>query len=129
MNFLRFTKTWTVAQGESSSSDIVNHSKYEDDTSTQEQHWGEILERTVSKQNLMMVNGASRTNGTAVLTQTLPNPKRSVANSDFRSTLSLEIKSKNRIVVNVPNSPELYHAWKKGEICDSAYKTYLFYGT
>lgn len=93
---------------QSSSSDFVNQSKYEEDTSTQEQHWGEILERTVSKQNLMMVNG-SRTNGTAVSNQTLP--KRSAAataataNSEFRSTLSLEVKSQNRIVVNVPNSP------------------------
>ena len=32
------------------------------DTPTQEQHWGEILERTVSKQNLMLVNVG--TNGT-----------------------------------------------------------------
>ena len=106
MNFLRFTKTWMVTQ--SSSSDFVNQSKYEDDTSTQEQHWGEILERTVSKQNLMMVNG-SRTNGTAILTsnQTLPKRSAAAANSEFRSTLSLEVKSQNRIVVNVPNSPVL----------------------
>ena len=66
------------------------------DTSTQEQHWGEILERTVSKQNLMLVNG--RTNGN-VLTQTLP--KRNKSNSsEFKSTLSLELKSQNRIIVN-----------------------------
>jgi len=106
MNFLRFTKTWMVTQ--SSSSDFVNQSNYEDDTSTQEQHWGEILERTVSKQNLMMVNG-SRTNGTAILTsnQTLPKRSAAAANSEFRSTLSLEVKSQNRIVVNVPNSPVL----------------------
>ena len=32
------------------------------DTPTQEEHWGEILERTVSKQNLMLVNVG--TNGT-----------------------------------------------------------------
>ena len=88
-----------VSQGENSSTNFVNSSKYEDDTSTQEQHWGEILERTVSKQNLMLVNG--RTNGTA-LTQTLP--RKSNVNSEFKSTLSLELKSQNRIIVNVnPN--------------------------
>ena len=37
----------------------------QDDISTQEQHWGEILERTCSKQNLMFLNG----NGAIVFNQ------------------------------------------------------------
>ena len=40
----------------------VIHVVDEMDTPTQEEHWGEILERTVSKQNLMLVNVG--TNGT-----------------------------------------------------------------
>ena len=47
--------------GTTSSTEVI-HVVDEMDTPTQEQHWGEILERTVSKQNLMLVNVG--TNGT-----------------------------------------------------------------
>ena len=50
-----------ISVGTTSSTEVI-HVVDEMDTPTQEQHWGEILERTVSKQNLMLVNVG--TNGT-----------------------------------------------------------------
>ena len=38
----------------------INTDEYDEENSrNQEKHWGEILERTVSKTNLMLVNGTT----------------------------------------------------------------------
>ena len=37
----------------------INTDQNDEENSHQEKHWGEILERTVSKTNLMLVNGTT----------------------------------------------------------------------
>ena len=66
---MTLSKTWSVKHGSdngctTSTMDIIDkntNTDPEDDeeNSHQEKHWGEILERTVSKTNLMLGNGTT----------------------------------------------------------------------
>ena len=78
VHFRTLSKTWLVTQGRGNQNNDTSVSlespSLKVDTPTQEQHWGEILERTVSKQNLMLlVNG---TNGTILNHNIQTFPKR-----------------------------------------------------
>lgn len=86
LRFRTQSKTWLVTQGQSLESQEANTWKV--DTPTQEQHWGEILERTVSKQNLsLLVNG---TNGTIL------NPPQQQTNTARRNLRLLETPANYR---------------------------------
>lgn len=117
LRFRTQSKTWLVTQGQSlESQEAAGENWPKVDTPTQEQHWGEILERTVSKQNLsLLVNG---TNGT-ILNQTFPRRNsrlvapanyRAEATSNFmptdfsKSTLSLEMNSSGTTAKNSSSS-------------------------
>ena len=67
MSCLTLSKTWSVKHGSengctTSTMDIIdqnNTEEFNEENSHQEKHWGEILERTVSKTNLMLGNGTT----------------------------------------------------------------------
>ena len=104
VNFCTLSKTWLVTQGSSSytTTTVLANPTAEideaaaaaaDSPSSQEQHWGEILERTCSKQNLMLLNGNgcySASKHDQVVQQTFPGPSSRMVR---KSTLSLEMNT------------------------------------
>ena len=81
----------SIGEGTSTVVDMINQNIEDEETSHQEKHWGEILERTVSKSNLMLVNGTHHK--IASDHQTLPR-KLSDQLSDIKSSISLNMEMK-----------------------------------
>lgn len=82
----------SIGEGTSTVVDMVNQNIDDEETSHQEKHWGEILERTVSKSNLMLVNGTTHQKITSDH-QNLPR-KLSDQLSDIKSSISLNMEMK-----------------------------------
>jgi len=90
---MTLSKTWLIKHGSNnhegtSVTDIMNQNIDDEETSHQEKHWGEILERTCSKSNLMLVNG---NHNKVSCHETFPRVKVSKQMCEDRSSVSLEM--------------------------------------